>query len=72
MLLRIGFMQSSPFFFSQPAVSATDSSISLTKNSKLKNVEWLYRYERGLNRDLNVVMHRERQMLHGTTHEVDS
>lgn len=44
----------------------------LNENSKLKNVEWLYRYERGLNRDLNVVMHRERQMLHGTTHEVDS
>lgn len=34
--------------------------------------EWLYRYERGLNRDLNVVMHRERQMLHGKPHEVDS
>lgn len=44
----------------------------LNENSKLKDVEWLYRYERGLNRDLNVVMHRERQMLHGTTHEVDS
>lgn len=44
----------------------------LNKNSKLKNVEWLYRYERGLNRDMNVVMHRERQMLHGSTHEVDS
>ena len=35
-------------------------------------VEWLYRYERGLNRDMNVVVHRERQMLHGTSHEVDS
>lgn len=44
----------------------------LNENSKLKDVEWLYRYERGLNRDLNVVMHRERQMLHGTIHEVDS
>lgn len=44
----------------------------LNDNSKLKDVEWLYRYERGLNRDLNVVMHRERQMLHGTSHEVDS
>lgn len=44
----------------------------LNENSKLKDVEWLYRYERGLNRDLNVVMHRERQMLHGTAHEVDS
>lgn len=44
----------------------------LNENSKLKDVEWLYRYERGLNRDLNVVMHRERQMLHGTSHEVDS
>jgi len=44
----------------------------LNENSKLKDVEWLYRYERGLNRDMNVVMHRERQMLHGTTHEVDS
>lgn len=42
------------------------------ENSSLKDVEWLYRYERGLNRDLNVVMHRERQMLHGTSHEVDS
>lgn len=44
----------------------------LNENSKLKDVEWLYRYERGLNRDLNVVMHRERQMLRGTAHEVDS
>lgn len=44
----------------------------LNENSRLKDVEWLYRYERGLNRDLNVVMHRERQMLHGTSHEVDS
>lgn len=44
----------------------------LNETSKLKDVEWLYRYERGLNRDLNVVMHRERQMLHGTSHEVDS
>lgn len=44
----------------------------LNENSKLKDVEWLYRYERGLNRDMNVVMHRERQMLHGTSHEVDS
>ena len=40
-------------------------------NTRLKDVEWLYRYERGLNRDLNVVMHHERQMLHGTAHEVD-
>ena len=44
----------------------------LNENSKLKDVEWLYRYERGLNRDLNVVMHRERLMLHGTVYEVDS
>ncbi len=44
----------------------------LNDNSKLKDVEWLYRYERGLNRDMNVVMHRERQMLHGSPHEVDS
>lgn len=44
----------------------------LNDNSRLKDVEWLYRYERGLNRDLNVVMHRERQMLHSTSHEVDS
>ena len=44
----------------------------LNETSKLKDVEWLYRYERGLNRDMNVVMHRERQMLHGTIHEVDS
>ena len=44
----------------------------LNENSRLKGVEWLYRYERGLNRDLNVVMHRERQMLHGNSHEVDS
>lgn len=44
----------------------------LNENSKLKDVEWLYRYERGLNRDMNVVMHRERQMLHGSPHEVDS
>lgn len=44
----------------------------LNENSKLKDVEWLYRYERGLNRDMNVVMHRERQMLHGSFHEVDS
>ena len=44
----------------------------LNKNSKLENVEWLYRYERGLNRDMNVVMHRERLMLHGNQHEVDS
>ncbi len=44
----------------------------LSENSKLKDVEWLYRYERGLNRDMNVVMHRERLMLHGKPHEVDS
>ena len=44
----------------------------LNKNSKLKDVEWLYRYERGLNRDMNVVMHRERLMLHGKPNEVDS
>lgn len=44
----------------------------LNENSKLKDVEWLYRYERGLNRDMNVVMHRERLMLHGTIHEIDS
>ena len=44
----------------------------LNENSKLKDVEWLYRYERGLNRDMNVVMHRERLMLHGNQHEVDS
>lgn len=44
----------------------------LNKNSKLENVEWLYRYERGLNRDMNVVIHRERLMLHGNPHEVDS
>lgn len=30
----------------------------LNENSKLKDVKRLYRYERGLNRDLNVVMHR--------------
>ena len=44
----------------------------LNKNSKLENIEWLYRYERGLNRDMNVVIHRERLMLHGNQHEVDS
>ena len=44
----------------------------LNENSKLKDVEWLYRYERGLNRDMNTVIHRERLMLHGTPHEVDS
>lgn len=44
----------------------------LNENSKLKDVEWLYRYERGLNRDLNVVMHRERLLIHGMPHEVDS
>ncbi len=44
----------------------------LNKNSKLKDVEWLYRYERGLNRDMNVVIHRERLMLHGNPHGVDS
>ena len=44
----------------------------LNENSKLKDVEWLYRYERGLNRDMNVVMHRERLMLHGKPNEVDS
>lgn len=42
------------------------------ENSKLKDVEWLYRYERGLNRDMNVVMHRERLLIHGMPHEVDS
>lgn len=44
----------------------------LNETSKLKDVEWLYRYERGLNRDMNTVMHRERLMLHGNPHEVDS
>lgn len=44
----------------------------LNENSKLKDVEWLYRYERGLNQDMNVVMHRERLMLHGKPNEVDS
>lgn len=44
----------------------------LNEISKLKDVEWLYRYERGLNRDMNVVMHRERLMLHGNQQEVDS
>lgn len=44
----------------------------LNENSKLKDVEWLYRYERGLNRDLNVVMHRERLLIHGKPHEIDS
>lgn len=44
----------------------------LNENSKLKDVEWLYRYERGLHTNPNVVMHRERLMLHGTSHEVDS
>ena len=44
----------------------------LNENSKLKDVEWLYRYERGLNRDMNTVMHRERLMLQGKPHEVDS
>lgn len=44
----------------------------LNENSRLKDIEWLYRYERGLNKDLNVVMHRERQMLYGNSHEVDS
>lgn len=44
----------------------------LNENSKLKDVEWLYRYERGLHTNPNVVMHRERLMLHGKSHEVDS
>jgi len=44
----------------------------LNENSRLKDVEWLYRYERGLNRDMNVVMHRERLLIHGNSHEVDS
>lgn len=44
----------------------------LNENSKLKDVEWLYRYERGLHTNPNVVMHRERLMLHGKPHEVDS
>ena len=44
----------------------------LNETSKLKDVEWLYRYERGLNRDMNTVMHRERLMLHGKPPEVDS
>lgn len=44
----------------------------LNENSKLKDVEWLYRYERGLYRDMNTVMHRERLILHGSTHEIDS
>lgn len=44
----------------------------LNENSKLKDVEWLYRYERGLHTNPNVVMHRERLMLHGKPHEADS
>ena len=44
----------------------------LNENSKLKDVEWLYRYERGLHTNPNVVMHRERLMLHGKPNEVDS
>lgn len=44
----------------------------LNENTKLKDVEWLYRYERGLHTNPNVVMHRERLMLHGKPHEVDS
>ena len=44
----------------------------LNENSKLKDVEWLYRYERGLHTNPNVVMHRESLMLHGKPHEVDS
>lgn len=44
----------------------------LNENSKLKGIEWLYRYERGLHTNPNVVMHRERLMLHGKPHEVDS
>ena len=47
-------------------------SNQLNENSKLKDVEWLYRYERGLHTNPNVVMHRERLMLHGKPHEVDS
>ena len=38
----------------------------------MKDVEWLYRYEGGLNHNLNVVMHRERLLIHGKPHEVDS
>lgn len=44
----------------------------LNENSKLKGIEWLYRYERGLHTNPNVVMHRERLMLHGKPNEVDS
>lgn len=44
----------------------------LNENTKLKDVEWLYRYERGLHTNPNVVIHRERLMLHGKPHEVDS
>lgn len=44
----------------------------LNENTKLKDIEWLYRYERGLHTNPNVVMHRERLMLHGKPHEVDS
>ncbi len=44
----------------------------LNENSRLKDVEWLYRYERGLHTNPNVVIHRERLMLHGKPHEVDS
>ena len=43
-----------------------------SERDELVKVEWLYRYERGLYRDMNTVMHRERLMLYGTTHEVDS
>ena len=42
------------------------------QNSYLQNVEWLYRYERGLYKNHNIVIPRERILLHGTTHERDS
>ena len=44
----------------------------LNENSKLKDVEWFYRYERWLNRDMNVVIHRERLLLHGKPNEIYS
>ncbi len=72
MLLRIGFIAIFAILLLAAGGFGYGFFHQLNENSKLKNVEWLYRYERGLNRDLNVVMHRERQMLHGTTHEVDS
>lgn len=44
----------------------------LNETSRLNNVEWLYRYERGVYRDLNTVMHSERLLFNGKPHEVDS